>query len=134
MSLKAFHLVFIVASILLAVGMAVWSFVNYASAHRLVDLLVGIGSVIVAVALVCYERYFLKKVKECELSMSRLIRCKLIWAVLATVLMLRPDAAFACAACYGNSDSPLAQGMNWGIFSLLAVVGCVLSGVAGVGV
>ena len=31
-------------------------------------------------------------------------------------------AAWACATCYGASDSPMAQGMNWGIFSLLAVI------------
>jgi len=32
----------------------------------------------------------------------------------------------ACAACYGKSDSPLANGMNWGIFTLLGVVVPVL--------
>lgn len=37
----------------------------------------------------------------------------------------------ACAACYGQSDSPMAQGMNWGIMVLLVVVGVVLSGIAG---
>jgi hypothetical protein len=37
----------------------------------------------------------------------------------------------ACAACFGKSDSALAQGMNMGIFSLLAIVALVLSGVAG---
>jgi len=35
----------------------------------------------------------------------------------------------ACAACYGASDSPLAAGMNWGILSLLAIVGLVLGSV-----
>ena len=45
MSLKAFHLVFIVASILLAAGFAVWSFMNYAAPTGTVrDLLVGIGA------------------------------------------------------------------------------------------
>lgn len=33
----------------------------------------------------------------------------------------------ACAACFGKSDSPLANGMNWGIFTLLGVVVPVLS-------
>src|SRR2546426_9364216 len=28
---------------------------------------------------------------------------------------LWPDSLWACAACYGQSDSPMAQGMNWGI-------------------
>jgi hypothetical protein len=34
----------------------------------------------------------------------------------------------ACAACYGQSDSPLAQGMNWGILSLLGTIAAVLGG------
>ena len=41
-----------------------------------------------------------------------------------------PARVLACAACFGESDSPLARGMNWGIFSLLAVIVCVLGGVA----
>jgi hypothetical protein len=34
----------------------------------------------------------------------------------------RRPSLFACAACYGKSDSPLASGMNWGIFTLLGVI------------
>jgi len=37
--------------------------------------------------------------------------------------------AFACATCYGASDSPLAQGMNWGIMVLLGFVGAVMTGI-----
>ncbi len=48
----------------------------------------------------------------------------------ATIGAFFPASAFACAACYGQSDSPLADGMNWGIFCLLAVVVGVLSGCA----
>jgi hypothetical protein len=59
-----------------------------------------------------------------------MIKSKIAWAGALAMLALRPDSVLACAACYGQSDSPLAQGMNWGIFSLLAVVGCVLSGIA----
>jgi hypothetical protein len=65
MSLKAFHLVFIVASILLAVGFAAWSVLNYYSpAGSASDLAIGVGSGVAAVALVCYERFFLKKFKN----------------------------------------------------------------------
>ena len=65
MSLKAFHLVFIVASILMAVGFAVWSLMTYYSDHAGVGyLLAGIASAIAAIALVFYERYFLKKFKN----------------------------------------------------------------------
>ena len=44
--------------------------------------------------------------------------------------MLDVGAFFACAACYGASDSPMAKGMNWGIFSLLGVVAVVLGSIA----
>lgn len=51
--------------------------------------------------------------------------------LLLAVLALATPSAFACATCYGASDSPLAQGMNWGIISLLGVVGSVLFGIVG---
>ena len=43
---------------------------------------------------------------------------------------LAPRPLLACAACFGKSDSPLAQGMNMGILSLLVVVVSVLGGIA----
>ena len=36
----------------------------------------------------------------------------------------------ACSACFGQSDSPMAHGLNWGIASLLGVVVPVLGGIA----
>ena len=59
-------------------------------------------------------------------------RVKLKAAVLAlwSGLLMSPASSWACTACYGQSDSPMAQGMNWGILSLLAVVVCVLTGIA----
>jgi heme/copper-type cytochrome/quinol oxidase subunit 2 len=49
----------------------------------------------------------------------------------ALLVALQPLPLRACAACYGQSDSPMAQGMNWGIFTLLGVIAVVLSGVTG---
>jgi len=40
------------------------------------------------------------------------------------------NVLIACAACFGQSDSPLAKGMNWGIMSLLVVVVMVLGSIA----
>lgn len=48
-----------------------------------------------------------------------------IWCLMFGV----SPSAFACATCYGASDSPLAQGMNWGIFTLLGFIGAVLFGI-----
>jgi heme/copper-type cytochrome/quinol oxidase subunit 2 len=44
-------------------------------------------------------------------------------------LAFSPTSLWACAACTGRTDSPLAVAMNWGIFTLLGVVLTVLSGV-----
>jgi heme/copper-type cytochrome/quinol oxidase subunit 2 len=44
-------------------------------------------------------------------------------------LTFSPTPLWACAACTGLSDSPLAVAMNWGIVTLLGVVLTVLSGV-----
>ena len=52
------------------------------------------------------------------------------FATIASLLLLPLHSALACAACYGASDSPMAKGMNWGILSLLAVIGVVLACVA----
>jgi hypothetical protein len=62
--------------------------------------------------------------------MTRSRRLLLSWLCLAT-LAFPVDRALACAACFGNSDSPMARGMNMGIFALLGVVVCVLGSVAG---
>lgn len=65
MSLKAFHIIFIVASILLAFGFAAWSFLSYfRGAGPIAHLWLGIGSFASGVILVCYSKYFLRKLKD----------------------------------------------------------------------
>ena len=59
---------------------------------------------------------------------SRLSRMGL---VIALVAILQPNTLLACAACYGKSDSPMAWGMNAGIFTLLVVITGVLAGISG---
>ncbi len=55
MSLKVFHLVFIVLAILMAIGCALWAFLNETA------FVFGIGSSVTAVALMVYGIWFLKK-------------------------------------------------------------------------
>lgn len=58
--------------------------------------------------------------------MNRFMR---ISAVTVSLCLAAKAPALACATCYGASDSPLAQGMNWGIITLLGVVGFVMFGI-----
>jgi hypothetical protein len=54
---------------------------------------------------------------------------KIVFAC-AALAAFAPAPLFACAACYGKSDSPLASGMNWGIFTLLGVVVTMMTSIA----
>jgi hypothetical protein len=64
MSLKAFHLVFIIASIALAIAFGVWSGMTYHDGASVWYLVSAIGSGAAVIALVFYERYFLRKLKN----------------------------------------------------------------------
>jgi hypothetical protein len=65
LSLKAFHLVFISASCVLALGFGIWELKNALAADgNRMDLVYGIGSLVAFAGLVVYERYFLKKLKN----------------------------------------------------------------------
>ena len=65
MSLKTFHIVFISASILLALGIGAWALQNFFSADgSRGDLFSGLASLATAVALGIYGVYFLKKLKH----------------------------------------------------------------------
>jgi hypothetical protein len=64
MSLKAFHLVFIVASVLLSVGFGVWGIREYAQGGPRSDLVMGLISIVFGVGLIVYGRYFLKKLRN----------------------------------------------------------------------
>jgi len=50
--------------------------------------------------------------------------------IAGVVGLLTTPEMMACATCFGASDSKMAQGMNVGILTLLAVVGLVLGGTA----
>jgi hypothetical protein len=64
MSLKAFHIVFVTASILLAFGFGVWSFLDYRDHGRSAELIGGILSVLAGFALIVYAKAILRKLKN----------------------------------------------------------------------
>jgi hypothetical protein len=51
-------------------------------------------------------------------------------ALLMALVLAVPRVALACPVCFGQSDSPMAQGVNMGIYFLLAVVAGVLAAFA----
>ncbi len=56
-------------------------------------------------------------------------RARFAVAVLIAVAVLgAAEPAMACPVCFGQSDSPMAQGVNNGIFFLLGIIGTVQIG------
>ena len=51
-------------------------------------------------------------------------------ALMLSLLFLSPQV-FGCATCYGQSDSNLAKGMNWGIITMIFVVYLVIFSIIG---
>jgi hypothetical protein len=64
MSLKAFHLIFISAASLLCLWFAVWMWKAYQAEAVRTDLYYAVGAGVMGVALLVYEGYFLKKLKN----------------------------------------------------------------------
>ena len=64
MSLKAFHLVFVTASVLLMLGVGAWCYSQYQAGGESSQLAYCGLSLLSAAALVVYGRIFLKKLKH----------------------------------------------------------------------
>ncbi|MBI4719494.1 MAG: hypothetical protein HY763_16990 [Planctomycetes bacterium] len=63
MSLKAFHIVFVVVCSLLALGMGVWAIRDYRGGGDKLSLVIGVGSFLGFVGLLVYGRWFLRKLR-----------------------------------------------------------------------
>lgn len=64
MSLKYFHIFFIVISILLALGLGIWQFQTYQETRAALTLVWAVAAFISAQALIVYLLWFLKKMKS----------------------------------------------------------------------
>ena len=64
MSLKAFHVVFVTASILLAFGFGAWSYSDYKDQGKTVDLIYAVGSTLAGGTLLVYFKFVLRKLKN----------------------------------------------------------------------
>ena len=64
MSLKAFHIVFVAASVLLAFGFGAWELQDYFAFGGRQSLALGLGSLVVGIGLLWYGKVVLKKLKH----------------------------------------------------------------------
>jgi hypothetical protein len=118
MSLKAFHVVFVAASILLGLGVGGWGIHQFSTKGDVGLLVMGIVFLIMGIVLIIYGKRMLKKTKD-------------IGYLCLAGILLAPQDLLACASCFGESDGAMAEGMNAGVFVLLVVVGGMLAGIGG---
>jgi len=64
MSLKAFHIVFVAASVILMAFLCGWSFLSYQETHSTEYLVWSLCAASAVIGLVAYGRYFLRKLRN----------------------------------------------------------------------
>ena len=65
-----------------------------------------------------------------SMTFSSRFRGKVLNLGLLAMVSLSPSA-LACATCFGESDSPLAAGVSWGILTMIVVAYSVLFSIIG---
>jgi hypothetical protein len=115
MSLKAFHLVFILACIALCTLLGIWGLLR---SNDGVTVGLGVGGVFAAAGLTVYLGWFVKKLRNVS------------YLSLSLALLMASQPAWACAVCFGDPNSPMVKSANTAILFLLAVIGSVLGGFA----
>lgn len=64
MSLKAFHVFFVIVSVLCALGFGAWSLADYSRTGSGSVLALGVAGFVAAAALIFYGFWFLRKLKN----------------------------------------------------------------------
>jgi len=68
MSLKAFHIVFVVVSTLLMAFFAVWAWGEYTRSKSSTDLAFVVTALVGIVVLLVYGKWFMRKIKDRKLA------------------------------------------------------------------
>lgn len=127
MSLKIVHLAFILCSLALSLFVGVWGVSSYRATGAILGLVLAMLFFLLGAGLAVYAPRYWAKMKDLEKRKRRGIHLVVLAAALIATWLL-PDAAHACAVCYGDPDSSQVAGLNNAIWVLLTVVAGVQVG------
>ena len=108
MSLRFFHILFIVLSALMSLVVGIWAIDAYRTDASPTWLALAILAFVGGGLLVVYGNRFLQKTRKLG-----------VVALVAGGALAMPADLLACAVCLGNTSSTLRDGMNAGILALL---------------
>jgi hypothetical protein len=121
MSLRAFHIVFIVASILLAFMVGVWA-LRDAALHDGEHRLLGIVSLLFGVALLGYGAWFIQKVRQPDVERRKRRKPTRTVTTLMLVSAMSATDSLACSVCYGEAEGPMIDAARLGVYLLFGLV------------
>lgn len=121
MSLRAFHLLFVAASTLLAFGLGGWC-VSASRAGKSGYLALGIACFAVGVGLIVYGAWFQRKIRTAEQEKTARRRNLHRVPVLLAAWALGTRAADACSVCYGEAQGPMIDAARLGVWLLFGLV------------
>ena len=119
MSLRAFHIVFVIVTIVLSLYVALWGIREFSQERSATALTLAILFLLMAVGLMVYGKKAFAKLRDLPVA---------AFAVAATAMFFAAPEALACAVCNGAPGDPMVKGMNNGIWVLLGLVAFVQIG------
>ncbi len=120
MSLRAFHIFFLVVSTALSLLVGGWNFRAWRLSGDNLHLLMSIGSFLAAVGLLFYGQWFLRKIRTTRIPPLAIVLIGFLFA---------PRTAEACSVCYGEASGPMIDGAKVGVYVLYGLVVLVQFGI-----
>ena len=121
MSLKAFHIVFVTLSSLLAFVFEAWTFgVPEGGLYRVA----GAGATLFGVALIVYGVLFWRKIRALEHG-PRAHRVVLLLPCISLLWLMGSGDASACSVCYGQADGQMIEAARSGVWLMIGLVGAL---------
>ncbi len=118
MNLKVIHIVFVGSAVLLALFFGGWCLAQGAGFFAL-----GVGSFVVAAALVVYGFWFWRKITTPEEEWNRRRKLFRTLPVVVGVWLFGSErAALACSVCYGAAEGSMIDAARVGVWFLLGAV------------
>ena len=122
MSLRAFHILFVTLSSLLAFAFAGWNLRAYRAADSSEHMLLGAASAAFGLLLIVYGFWFWRKIRSREEEDDRRHKLLRKVPVLTLVYVLGTSVASACSVCYGEAEGPMIDAARLGVWLLFGLV------------
>jgi len=121
-SLKAFHIVFVTLSSLLAFVFAGWNLRAHGAGGDTTHLVLGAGSGLFGALLIVYGFWFWRKIRTLEEQTAPRRKALHKIPALTLVLLAGTRVASACSVCYGDAEGPMIDAARLGVWLLFGLV------------